>query len=171
MENSEIGLTCKKRQNEITYWWIFFVFDKSGIYCDLSLYSRTVKKGTIKYTCFHFLPYLLQPDTFTRSVLMWKKENLFAFMGKAYYFRYSAFAMVNTYFLAQWEQIFSNVSFVFLLGTLFYSWTNNVKSFFNWKQGRSQFKKSINGRCVYNAKNGIKMFLPKQIVKAMDTIS
>ena len=121
MENSEIGLTCKKRQNEITYWWIFFVFDKSGIYCDLSLYSRTVKKGTIKYTCFHFLPYLLQPDTFTRSVLMWKKENLFAFMGKAYYFRYSAFAMVNTYFLAQWEQRFSNVSFVSLL-------TNQTKS-------------------------------------------
>ena len=48
-------------------------------------------------TCFHFLPYLLQPDTFTRSVLMWKKENLFAFIGKACYFWYSAFAMVNTY--------------------------------------------------------------------------
>ena len=67
------------------------------------------------HTCFHFLPYLLQPDTFTRSVLMWKKENLFAFMGKAYYFWYSAFAMVNTYVLAQREEKFSNVSFVFLL--------------------------------------------------------
>ena len=65
------------------------------------------------HTCFHFLPYLLQPDTFTRSVLMWKKENLFAFMGKAYYFRYSAFAMVNTF--AQREQRFSNVAFVFVL--------------------------------------------------------
>ena len=81
----------------------------------MAIYSRIVKKRTIKCTCFHFLPYLLQPDTFTRSVLMWKKENLFAFMGKAYYFRYSAFAMVNTYWLAQWEQRFSNVSFVFLL--------------------------------------------------------
>ena len=72
------------------------------------------------HTCFHFLPYLLQPDTFTRSVLMWKKENLFAFMGKAYYFRYSAFAMVNTYL--------HNESKDFLMLHLcFYSRTNKIK--------------------------------------------
>ena len=104
----------------------------------MAIYSRIVKKRTIKCTCFHFLPYLLQPDTFTRSVLMWKKENLFAFMGKAYYFRYSAFAMVNTYWLAQWEQRFSNVSFVFLLTNQQFQKLFQVKFSL---QGRKQFKK------------------------------